>query len=70
MSRKLHLAIGARDTERGLGSTPGTGTPRTDVSAPNVQKKTATSANEDVEEIDGDINSANGGKAKPPKTRK
>jgi hypothetical protein len=40
MSRKLHLATSDRDTERGLSNSPGTGTPRQGVTAPNVSRKT------------------------------
>ena len=54
MSRKLHLAATDRDTERGLSSTPGPGTPREDVAAPKRVPKTATPENEDVEEIEED----------------
>jgi hypothetical protein len=51
MSRKLHLATISRDTERGLSTTPGTGTPREDVTSPQRNRRTATSGNEGVGEL-------------------
>ena len=67
MSIKLHLATTGRDTERGLSSTPGTGTPRKDVSSPMVTRRTATSENEGVEETEEDLDSAKKAKKKIPK---
>ena len=64
MSIKLHLATTGRDTERGLSSTPGTGTPRKDVSSSSVTRRTATSKNEGVGEIDEDLESVKKGKKK------
>jgi|GEM_PF-5855372 len=58
MSRKLHLATTSRDTERGLSTTPGTGTPREDVTAPKRNPRTATSQNENVEDIEEDAKKA------------
>lgn len=67
MSIKLHLATIGRDTERGLSSTPGTGTPRKDVSSSMVTRRTATSQNEGIEETEDDLESAKKGKKKAAK---
>lgn len=67
MSIKPHLATTGRDTERGLSSTPGTGTPRKDVSSPIVTRRTATSEDEGVEETENDLHAVKQGKKKTPK---
>ena len=68
MSRPLPLATTSRDTERGLSITPGTGTPRRDVTVPNRSRQTSTAKNEDVGDIEKDedaIKADKSGKAKP-----
>ncbi len=68
MSRILHSASASLDTTRGLSITPGTGTPRRDVTVPNRNRQTSTAKNEDVGEIENDeeaIQAAKSGKAKP-----
>ena len=67
MSRKLHTATSSRDTERGLGNNPGTGTPRQNSAAPNMQRKGATSANEGVRNIEEDMGKTGKKKASPGK---
>lgn len=70
MSRKLHLATNSRDTERGLSNTPGTGTPRRDVTVPNRNRKTSTAQNEDAAEIEKDEEAIKAGKTKPKRAAK
>lgn len=69
MSRKLHLATTGRDTERGLSNTPGTGTPRRDVTVPKRNTKTSTAQNEDLEEIEEDEEKIKEGKAEKAKPK-
>lgn len=68
MSRKLHSATTSRDTERGLSNTPGTGTPRRDITVPKRNVKTATAQNEDVEEIAKDEKEIRKGNAAKPES--
>ena len=70
MSRKLHLATTSRDTERGLSNTPGTGTPRRDVTVPNRYRKSSTAQSEDAAEIEKDEDAIKAGKAKPKRATK
>ena len=63
MSRQLHSATATRVTERGLSNTPRTGNPRRDATVPSRNRKTATSGNEDVKEIEEDEMSTNTAKA-------